>query len=172
MYPLNDVAGSALRPNRQRFRHDMLSMQFRFAAAIDTPPFRFDKLPVLPCYLRPGHNAALEFSERLFNKAVMLLLSLFPISRGKRPARHNFSVLIKNQIPNCINIPIRHDLIAYRNLSLSSTINLKRNKSFHFTTFEFSLFPSLFTTFLLSFAPLFCFSSCHFRFRFFHRSIL
>jgi hypothetical protein len=108
MYPLDNIARSALRPNRQRLRDDMFSIQVRFAATIDAPLLRLDELPVLSHYVRPGLCAVLELSKRLFNKAVMLFLSLFPISRRKCPPGYNFGVLIKNQIPNCLNIPIRH----------------------------------------------------------------
>jgi hypothetical protein len=57
----------------------MLSMQLRFASAIDAPLFRLDELPVLSRYLRPGFDAALKLSERLFNKAVVLLLAFSPL---------------------------------------------------------------------------------------------
>jgi len=55
-----------------------------------------------------GALVAIDDCLEVPDKAVMLLLRLFPIRRSKRPPRHNLGVLIKNQIPNCLNIPIRY----------------------------------------------------------------
>ena len=53
VYALDDIAGLALRPNRQRLRHDMLSVQVTFTSAIRTSFLGLDKLPIFVRYLRP-----------------------------------------------------------------------------------------------------------------------